>query len=56
MQGSEDPKFDLAAFWRSAGTWLLVSVLGSLLVGIAFLQLFKRHSGAMTRATVYTQV
>ncbi|GAB4819018.1 hypothetical protein N2152v2_006064 [Parachlorella kessleri] len=56
LDGSEDPKFDLAAFWRSAGTWLLVSVLGSLLVGIAFLQLFKRHSGAMTRATIYTQV
>lgn len=39
----------------AAGTWLIISAVGSLGVGIAYLQLFKYAPGAMTRATIATQ-
>lgn len=48
--------FDIGDFARNAGTWLAASAAGSLLVGLAFLQLFKHASTAATYATIAFQI
>lgn len=48
--------FNISDFMQHAGTWLIISAVGSLGVGIAYLQLFKYAPGAMTRATIATQI
>jgi hypothetical protein len=57
LQRHEPPEgFNISDFMAHAGFWLLASAVGSLAVGVAFLQLFKHVPGAMTRATIAMQI
>lgn len=53
---SHTEPFDISDFVHHGGIWLLASAGGSLLVGLAFLQMFKHASTAATYATVAFQV
>ncbi len=49
---NHDSKIDVSEFLRATVLWMLVSAGLSVLLGWAYLQLFKHHSGLMTRMTV----
>lgn len=53
---AHDPKFSAEDFFSHAAAWLVVSVLASLAVAAAFLQLVKHHSFALARATIGFQL
>jgi hypothetical protein len=48
--------FNISDFMQHAGTWLILSAVGSLGVGALYLQMFKYAPGAMTRATIAMQI
>jgi hypothetical protein len=48
--------WSLSAFMHVAGSWLAVSAAAALLLGLAFIQLFKHHPATMTRVTIWTQI
>lgn len=53
---AKGPEWSPSQFLQLAGRWLAASAVLALGLGWAFIQLFKSHSHAMTRATVYSQV
>ena len=46
----------VVAAGMQAALWLVVSAAAAVLLGIAFLQLFKHQPHAMTQATIFSQV
>ena len=48
--------FSISEFMSKAATWLLVSAVLSLALGLMFLYVFKWHSRIMTRITIQIQV
>ena len=52
----EPGDFSISDFMSKAATWLLVSAVLSLALGLVFLYLFKWHSRIMTRITIQIQV
>ena len=56
-QLQEEPgDFSISEFMSKAATWLLVSAVLSLALGLLFLYVFKWHSRVMTRITIQIQV
>lgn len=55
LQGKA-PEWSPAQFAQLTGRWLAASAVLALGLGWAFIQLFKSHAHAMTRATIYSQV
>lgn len=53
----EEPgDFSISEFMSKAATWLLISAVLSLALGLLFLYVFKWHSRIMTRITIQIQV
>lgn len=48
--------FDVSEFLKDGALWLGVSAGGAIVVGVLFLQMFRKYAGAMTRATIVMQV
>ena len=48
--------FSISEFMSKAATWLLISAVLSLALGLVFLYVFKWHSKIMTRITIQIQV
>ena len=47
--------FNMSTFLQDASMWLVISAAGSILVGVAFLHLFRHYAGVMTRLTIASQ-
>ncbi len=45
----------MSTFLEDASMWLVISAGGSILVGVAFLHLFRHYAGVMTRLTIASQ-
>jgi hypothetical protein len=53
---AEDEEVDGAVFLRHAATWLVLSTLGAVAVGLGFLAMFRTHAQRTVWAMVYFKV
>lgn len=56
LLGSPDGTFDVDSLSRAAGVFIAISAVGSLFVGLLFVQLVRRNATAMAYVAMVTQV
>ena len=54
LSGEQDPPLDVPDFFKHAAVWIVASSAASLLLGMAFLLIFKHAPHAMVGRKYYT--